>query len=115
VILLSHALHVGTCNVNFPIRLEALHCDLKCMGSECVLLLPLPLPLPLLLLAAASTVFALMPSACSFDMEVFPGLRLRLHDLGVTLLIFNSGRLVFAGASTYARRPKLQQRALHHM
>ena len=51
--LLSHALHVGTCNVNFPIRLEALHCDLKSMGSECVLLLLL-LPLPLLLSAAAS-------------------------------------------------------------
>ena len=37
-------------------------------------------------------------AACRFDIEIFPGLRLKLHDLGVTLLIYRSGTLVLVGA-----------------
>jgi transcription initiation factor TFIID TATA-box-binding protein len=63
-------LQVGSCGVDFPIRLEPLQEEMKHLGSE-------------------------------YDLEVFPGLILKMQNPQVTLLIFVSGKIVLTGASNW--------------
>ena len=66
----ANAFQVGSCGVDFPIRLDPLHEEMKYLGSE-------------------------------YDLEVFPGLILKMQNPPVTLLIFVSGKIVLTGASNW--------------
>lgn len=64
---------VASCNINAPLRLEALCVGLGGSGG-----------------------------GAELDSEIFPGLIFRLRDPGVTMLIFVNGKIVITGASSHA-------------
>lgn len=61
---------VASCNINAPLRLEAL-----CLG-----------------LGGSA-------GGAQLDMEIFPGLIFKLHDPSLTMLIFVNGKIVITGAA----------------
>jgi transcription initiation factor TFIID TATA-box-binding protein len=64
---------VASCNINAPLRLEALCLGLGGSGG-----------------------------GAELDAEIFPGLIFRLRDPGVTMLIFVNGKVVITGAASQA-------------
>jgi transcription initiation factor TFIID TATA-box-binding protein len=64
---------VASCNINAPLRLEALCLGLGGSGG-----------------------------GAELDAEIFPGLIFRLRDPGVTMLIFVNGKIVITGAASQA-------------
>lgn len=61
---------VGTCGVNFEIRLNQLSLKLNLNNSN----------------------------SCSYEPDLFPGLIYHMHEPKLSLLIFKSGKIVFVGA-----------------
>jgi transcription initiation factor TFIID TATA-box-binding protein len=64
---------VASCNIDAPLRLEALRLGLG--GSD---------------------------GGAELDMEIFPGLILKLRDPTVTMLIFVNGKIVITGAASHS-------------
>lgn len=64
---------VASCNIDAPLRLEALCLGLGGSGG-----------------------------GAELDAEIFPGLIFRLHEPGVTMLIFVNGKIVITGAASHS-------------
>lgn len=85
---------VGSCDVQFPIRLEGLACAHGSFSKVNFLTAKISQDVVYIIITGTDIAF----DYCQYEPEIFPGLVYRMKQPKVVLLVFTSGKIVITGA-----------------